>query len=907
MMMNPGQGMQMGMMNGNLGGGLVGQQIPPGFNQRMPMGQQPTPNALQRNFQQADSFLKANPGVIAQTDHHPFGTNYIPNRQSIPPDLKTWAQLKQWTQSPQNQGVISQQNVLLAQVMQFLENRTRARAQQQFPAGMPGQMPGGQAPTPIPQQPPNMAAMAAQMQVSPQEIQAFRARLPPGQQVTDDMLRRHIISLRIQNAKNQMAHMPQMMPGGGQQMPRPQGMPPQPQPQPQPTQVPQPKALPKTQPPVKAAQTNGQSNVKQGAKRPHEDTESVAPSNTAPLAPAMVPSRSQQGGLNLTTEQMSKLPADQVRTQLLKAQDTSNARPQQPNKALQEIQMKMAAPEARQKFITWSSEEEQKVPRGHPIHLAPDQRARMDNAMRPMLGQLKKTEFAIRAFMTYNLPGPQLEKIAREMLRNRAAVGMNIDMQAGKLKDEVTMSADELQSSIATLLKFVKSVFHKFIPAQNQNATQQNTSQNQPAPGQQQLPSGPPAQLNAANLALVDQQHQQQRLQKPPPAPVSSRPPFPIGGQSPRGAPTYFEGAPQVKDLKLPDAKRRRLGQGASTPVSKASPLAGTGKDISPEKRHQAPPKPVEQKPTFRCREPDCEYSNGGLHTQADLETHVKEAHAIIEDPTQFVLDAYAKCVNVDPKTGQPLRTNGDANPPTAPGPQHMRAGQTPSVGQNAVTPAGQQVGATPMARISTQPGTKSSPSANLLKTPQMGAKAATPSTGAPAKATPVSAAKAVAKETAPAAPSGNFGDFNAGIDLMDVPYDRVFQMGDDFTTLTLPGDDSWVHQDGALGADSSESPDSNSSPKHTPSTRQSDISESDNVLINLTLDDDATMTDVPAAWMNLDNGAMASFDPYLQMDLDALDGKLADLPDITAEEKALFEPQVYEPDDFDRRYLGYT
>jgi hypothetical protein len=164
----------------------------------------------------AQSLLQQNPGIIKATDKRPFPPNIVnvQVKQSIPPDVKTWAQLKLW--AAQNPGLLPNMDghkLLLLQVLHFQDFMRQAQQQQQLQnaitnAQLPQQNNPGimaqvpqMAPTQIQQQP-NMAGI----QVSPQEIALFRQRLPPSQAAaTDQNLRDYLMQQK--HVKQQQAMM----------------------------------------------------------------------------------------------------------------------------------------------------------------------------------------------------------------------------------------------------------------------------------------------------------------------------------------------------------------------------------------------------------------------------------------------------------------------------------------------------------------------------------------------------------------------------------------------------------------------------------------------------------------------------------------------------------------------------
>jgi hypothetical protein len=277
-----------------------------------------------------------------------------------------------------------------------------------------------------------------------------------------------------------------------------------------------------------------------------------------------------------------------------------------------------------------------------------------------------------------------------------------------------------------------------------------------------------------------------------------------------------------------------------------------SGAGSSPELRRQPQPQSP-QRPTFRCNDSSCEYSVRGFDTQPELEVH-SQIHAKIEDAMQFALQSMAEYCEVDQKTGEPRIDPNAAKRASKPAPapsrapvQNVKLEQTPGAQPNAPTPTGQQPTTLAMVRVPTQTGIKDSPSSNLLKTPQTMAKAATPGSGARGKATPASIPKLLPKEQqAPVPELKEEAQPMLPMSLLDYSYEDTFAALDangHFTVLDLKDEDNaWTLR--SRPASPSTTPESSS--KDTPSTRQSDISENDNLMINIDLKD----ADMPDSWL---------------------------------------------------------
>ena len=907
----PGQmlgGPNMQNMAGRPGMNLTQQQ--PGVGPQPPMGAQRGPMVnQQQRLQAASQLLRANPGIIHATDPKPFPPNVLNAqiRQSLPQEVRTWQQLKVWaSQNPNLVPGVDSQKLLMLQVLHFQDMVRQSGApgvQPQVQGGQglapPAQANPNQGPMRMPQQP-NMQNIAA-LQVSPQELQNFRARMvgQPQANMSDDQLRSFIMSVKMKSLQQQRQQQQQQQSAminqqsqrnqGQQQVPMPVQQQQQPSrtptapPPTQPTPQPKPVTRPPQQPqPAQPHPTNNAGN--KGIKRSMDDAES----NTEPAsqAPAMAPSKSQPG--HLTPEQLTKLTPTQhaqYRAQLLKAQDASNNKMQQqrgPSLSPEELKQRMMDPVRNRQFKQITEEVEKSLPPRPTVQLPPQLRGPLQKSLKDNLLRLKNVDQALRIFyVSYDTSEP--EPVIRQIWRSRALLFQQINEADGTLHPQVTLTMEEFKNHMGATIKFS----HKIMEKMKQQAQGQSSAAQQP----QAQGSTVPAQLNAANLKIVEQQN---RNQKAPSAPTTDRPPFAIGADSGHGAAHYFEGARPVTNLVLPEKKRAKLeaGSQSSTPGAKASPRIGSGASNSPELRRQPPPeKQLPQRPTYRCNDAGCEYSVRGFDTQAELEVH-SQIHAKIENPLQFALDSMADYLDVDQKTGE-ARINPNAAKqapkpaPAAPRPaQGIKSEQTPGASHNATTPAGQQ--ATAMARVPTQTGVKDSPSANLLKTPQAMTKVGTPGSGARGKATPASIPKSAPKEQQVAAPEPAVKEEEEQqqpmlpMSLLDYSYEDTFAALDangPFTVLDLKDEDNaWALR--SRPASPSTTPES--SAKDTPSTRQSDISENDNLLINLDLKD----TDMPDAWAVGMYGDALPMDLQLSEDLQNL-GVM--LPPMDSEDMMLF------------------
>jgi hypothetical protein len=169
----------------------------------------------------AQKLLQQNPGIIQTTDNKPFPPDVFNAkiRQMLPPDVKSWQQLKQWAQQNRNlfPGVDTTK-LLLLQVVYFqdiirhesrmlgIHPQAQITSDQGSVQTQTLQLPGGPMPDINP------------IQVTVQEIQLFRERLQDHQtaSVSDDQLRQHILTQKMK-ARQQHQQQQQQQQQGQQQ------------------------------------------------------------------------------------------------------------------------------------------------------------------------------------------------------------------------------------------------------------------------------------------------------------------------------------------------------------------------------------------------------------------------------------------------------------------------------------------------------------------------------------------------------------------------------------------------------------------------------------------------------------------------------------------------------------------
>ena len=293
---------------------------------------------------------------------------------------------------------------------------------------------------------------------------------------------------------------------------------------------------------------------------------------------------------------------------------------------------------------------------------------------------------------------------------------------------------------------------------------QQQREQEQPQSKQHDQQQRPPQKAQTKQTAKQRQaQQQREKNSKPPSAPVDPKPPFAL---SPHRVPQYADSHATPKKLELPPSKKSKISQPAgktstsaaaaatapTEPATIASPLS-SGKTASPAARRalvQDAKIAPDVKPQFRCTTAECE--SRIFQNQAELDRHTNDAHAKIEDPFGFVMGCMAKALGLNEDgslkavVADISDTKHQVKSKAQSGAAAALASHSPSIKQEASTPV---VGGTPMARITTQSGLRSSPAMMHLKTPQHGSRPLTPRS-TPGKGSAALAQKTTAETTLP-------------------------------------------------------------------------------------------------------------------------------------------------------------
>lgn len=136
----------------------------------------------------AQQLLRQNPSIVQATDAKPFPLNALNAqiRQALPPDVKTWKQLKQWaTQNPALLPNVDINKLIMLQVLHLQDIVKQSGGMPSFQAQQANNGLENAHQAQLANMPP--------IQVTPQEIMTFRQMLQGNQNnVTDEQIRKYI-------------------------------------------------------------------------------------------------------------------------------------------------------------------------------------------------------------------------------------------------------------------------------------------------------------------------------------------------------------------------------------------------------------------------------------------------------------------------------------------------------------------------------------------------------------------------------------------------------------------------------------------------------------------------------------------------------------------------------------------
>ncbi|KAI9833002.1 MAG: hypothetical protein M1819_003834 [Sarea resinae] len=544
------------------------------------------------------------------------------------------------------------------------------------------------------------------------------------------------------------------------------------------------------QPPAQPQQAP--KNLKRPSSDEINENANASQGQTLPAAPAVPNGKQQRPGVaGLTSEQLASMnPSQRAKfeahvRQLAHHQQNGQVRGQQqpnqvangggpPNNEEAAQLERQRQRDNRLKQIV--AEVIRSCPKRQPIDLNPQVKEVMTKKLREARDMVHRVEQSLPIF--WRAYGE--ESMAREIISTRQVL-----IQQYNNKDPAehfSITPQELDQSLHKLKEYFNFVMQKLQIQRQAQVTKQAHQQSNKQPGgpgvQSQSQAQPPPQsqpqpnaeasmhpLNAANLSKQQQALQLQRQvpnannnSRPPAAPTTSQPPFALGASSPQGVPQAYGPNELTPDkLKFPPAKKRKpnqQGSAASTPAQgqNTTPGSTTSPQIikTEQKRQQQETKPVpEATPTFRCPVLKCEFNKKGFASQLELAKHTSETHEVkeppIADPLKFALESLAEGIGLN-KDGTMKSPKEDQTFKVSPPEGSQKTQTTPSKhapsikgGKDIATP---NLGAgTPSSRMQT--GSKAnSPAQTMLKTPQV-ANAKTPASGTLAlKGTPSKSGK---------------------------------------------------------------------------------------------------------------------------------------------------------------------
>jgi hypothetical protein len=662
------------------------------MNSGIPMGQQPLPNGAMGmppqaplNPQQqmamgmsgAPSHQQMQQRIVMQQRQLDYDSRAFPPRVlaevcPVPPNVKTWGQLKEFVQQ-------NQQNLppdLLDKVRRFQSvfiQKQNAQATANAAPGnqLPGQLPqgpgpnqpvmtGSQAPPAqmIPQQPnvgpgagmrnmnanpQNFANMGNPLNVTEQELQTFKARVPQAQGMPPEQLRKAVMQWKIsqlqkqnpalaQQAMNAMRQAQLVQQGGISNMPPQNPMAPTvPQMGPQSAamvpQLSQQLANMQHQPPQ---QQNAPAN-KKGQKRSGatDDVVEIPNPNQSPQKPAQNNAqqhKNQKPAMQFDAEQLKNIHPDKIKQMAPEQRAVMQQSMQQLQQKMQMDALKRAQSSTNQNQKALDGQHGPQAQQAAQMSQAQREQLQAQSAAQPaQVSQLKiqqqrarlaaiisEVETAYRKGMPQEVTDASFAEVVqklracREMIvkldkmlptamnfvndkmlkqvcleRARLLGEMNLD---GNINGYLSLSTQQIGEAEANIRRFLmQCLAHitKMKTTSPPEQAQQNTDQAKP----------PPAPL-AATAAMARTASKSGDRSKPPPAPTSAvPPPFPVSHQSPHGVPVYDgsnHGLTPDK-LQLPANKRRKTGQPGSSASTPANAGTTPGSMPSPNIKMQSP------------------------------------------------------------------------------------------------------------------------------------------------------------------------------------------------------------------------------------------------------------------------------------------------------------------------------
>lgn len=731
----PQPGQNHAMMNGQMGNGRMrnAMNMPQGMNAngqpgiQQLQGQQLTPQQRQQQQQQnqqrqqelyrmelmrQQSNVEMTPEQAKEMDRAPFPPSLINNNHSqVPPNIKTWGQLKQWANAnPQTANGVDLSKLMTLQRLHFNQIITaQAKNPKAQGAGQPFQGPQGQmgnTQDPRLSGQPQPMVLPQMRPITAQDISMARQKLGPhSNNLSDDQIREILRNRQRQILMQHVQNRPQM--GGNmasaqnQPIQQPAASAPHAAQQIKPQMSQQPQAATqaanaKTQPGAAGKGAKAPAGKQGSKKRPNTDdtagtqamttpqqAQTALPATAGPARPGMPPGQ----------DQMSPQQRLQVEAQM-RRQQQAQLRGSTLSRAAAETAWNNNLPP---KVMEVYNEIARNAPSSNPVPVSPEQKAIMTQQLRDSLDVLGRLDVLV----LHGFPKVQgQEKNIRNLLAMRIQLMRQFkDSPEWVVNDQFTITPDYLTGAIL----FIRKLFQVMMGRMQQQRSNANQAA---APGPQNPPAGTSA-LNANNLQQLQQQ-QEEALQRARRGSSQSAavPPAPFGAPSPQGVPhAYGPGGLAPEKLKLPPPKKRKQSHAGAT----SSPAQASAAPASAARYRQdvanAHAQAAALAGAFKCSVVECQHHFQGFPTQVALDKHVEESHQpeeeeAIKDPLQYYLDSIDIGLGLDAMTQQAEQ----AAATTAATAASKLSAASPAK-QGMATPV--TASATPMARVASQLGPK--------------------------------------------------------------------------------------------------------------------------------------------------------------------------------------------------------
>ena len=272
---------------------------------------------------------------------------------------------------------------------------------------------------------------------------------------------------------------------------------------------------------------------------------------------------------------------------------------------------------------------------------------------------ISKTDNAIQ-FYYIKMRGP--EATVRELLLLRAKILAQYKDKLGTPQSLFTVNPQELQVGINRIRHFMQFTMKVATQTTLQPQVPQFSQQQaKPLLNEQNLQQNQQAEQQAFQKARqnqIERQHSNRGMRVPA-APTTSQPPFSFGAQSPNGVPNQYGNQTLTADqLHIPTNKRRKPN-GPSNTGTPAEKKATPGSNASPKVTKDAIPPSVKPIPVVhKCFVANCPVSKP-FPTAEALAQHKRDAHEakepVIEDPFAWAMESI--------RIGLGLDENGNPKP----------------------------------------------------------------------------------------------------------------------------------------------------------------------------------------------------------------------------------------------------